>query len=161
MNRRLSDEQLTHACGELLRREPAATVRQLRADLRARFGAVGKSTRLLATWQSLQPPVSTGADALVWEQRCRELERERAHLCALMASLEQRTVRSEAREVAQQDHWANQIHALREELEALRAQRGQRRGLDQVVEELRRERQRLMNRVAELEALSAGSDHSD
>jgi molecular chaperone GrpE (heat shock protein) len=63
----------------------------------------------------------------------------------------ERAERSEAREILHQDRWANEIHALRESVEQLKAERTQRQRLEDHVLRLQRELQTLRQRLARYE----------
>jgi uncharacterized protein involved in exopolysaccharide biosynthesis len=62
-----------------------------------------------------------------------------------------RAERSEAREVAHQDRWANEIHTLRESVEQLKGERTRRQILDDQLMRLQRELQTLRHRLARYE----------
>src|ERR1700728_2056215 len=51
MNRRLSESRIRGTCRELLAKTGHVSGRSLCAELRARFGAVGKTERVFAIWR--------------------------------------------------------------------------------------------------------------
>ena len=65
---------------------------------------------------------------------------------------EERTRRSEARELAHQDRWANEIHELRAAARRLQREEMLRRRLEERVLQLHRERQELRVKLAQLQS---------
>jgi hypothetical protein len=124
MNLKLSDSQISLVCRELLATQPTLSGRALRVELHRRFGSVGKKDRVYAVWRSLRAERAARSQVL---QGCADLEVEleeaRGQITALESALfdaEQRATRSEERERAHQDRWANEIYELREEVRQLR-----------------------------------------
>jgi hypothetical protein len=116
MNRKLTDEQITAAARSLRESGQRLSGRALRAVLRRQYGAAGKTDRLFALCRELQP--SEKQPPIISELRgaLRVAEQDRA------AALEERdravegAERSETREIAHHDRWANEIHVLREQV---------------------------------------------
>ena len=127
MNRRLSEFQIRTTCRELITRGMNPTGRQLRRELKDRFGAVGKTERVFELWrkETLAAQVVTTAAALPTE--IAELQRRLKAAEATAAESLERAELAEYRERAHQDHWALELDRLRQENETLRhAQPGQR-----------------------------------
>ena len=51
MNRRLAEELIRSTCRELIAKHGSVSGRGLRAELRRRFGAVGKTERVFRIWR--------------------------------------------------------------------------------------------------------------
>ena len=120
MNRRLTDQGIRSTCRELLATRAGVTGRQLRAELRERFGAVGQTERVFRIWREESQAARTAA-----------LPAEHAALQRRLAAAEQaaaenlaRAERAEYREQAHQATWAVEIDRLRQEVKSLRAGRG-------------------------------------
>jgi DNA repair exonuclease SbcCD ATPase subunit len=140
MNCRISDVRLRGVCRELLRTDKPVTHRVLRQILRERFGATGKTARVLKVWReeserclaaktmkvSSAKVESLPAD--IQELRDR-LTRAEAHAAEQTARAE----RAEYREQAHQDHWAMEIDRLREEQRARPQLQGELRALQEQV----------------------------
>jgi hypothetical protein len=106
---KLTDRQIEMLCREVLAREAAPSGRTLRRALRERFGTVGRTDRVYGIWRRLsvgEPGSSKVTDA------------ERNRWIARIAAAEQRAQLAEEREMKHQDHWASEVHALREQLRA-------------------------------------------
>lgn len=124
VNCRIPEIGLRGVCRELLGRDIRVTHRELRQALRERFGAAGKSARVLKIWHEeadrwaaarrdaeLRPSALLPTDVLVLQERLAEAER-RAEQFKARAEL------AELREQAHQDRWALEIDRLRQELRA-------------------------------------------
>lgn len=89
------------------------------AELRTRFGAVGKTTRVFRIWREecgAQPAaanVGLPADVFLLQRRVEAAE-------ALAKEYLQRAELAEFRERAHQEHWAVEVDRLRQEVAALR-----------------------------------------
>ncbi len=165
MNRKLSDEQIEAAWRSLRRTGVPVSGRALRAQLRRRFGAAGRTDRVFSLCRTLEAAAvleqgaggeyrdratpagaeptwaaDGKAEGTLREERDRALERAR---------------RSEAREIAHQDRWAEEVHALRCEVKGLRTERARRRLLEGQVLQLSSEVHRLRERLARASAQSA------
>ena len=108
MHRKITDHVLQALCQELLLSRRVVTVRELREELRARYGAAGRTDRIArflraAAAQPLQPAAREAADV-------EQLRRERDQAIA-------RAVRSEELERTHQDYWARRFEERRVELE--------------------------------------------
>jgi RecA/RadA recombinase len=102
-------------CRELMAREGRVTVRRLQAELLARLGAKGRGQRVLALCRRLgaaaeSVPADVGgvsaASVRGWAARVEAAER--------------RAALAEAREQQHQDRWANDVYALKQQLEQLK-----------------------------------------
>jgi len=156
MNRKLSDAEIITTCRELFASNDALTGRALRAEVRRRFGFAGRTDRVFAIWRSIRDerPLGSGhsqqgedmqARLVAAEGRVRALESERDRA-------EERARRSEARELAHQDRWANEIHELRAAARRVEREETLRRRLEERVLQLHRERQELRNKLAQLQS---------
>jgi hypothetical protein len=119
VNRRLSESRIRATCRELLAKEARISGRTLCAELRTRFGAVGKTERVFAIWREevgakMKSPVS--ADVA-------ELKRRLAAAEAAAAENLKRAERAEYREQAHQEKWAMEVDRLRQEVKGLRGGR--------------------------------------
>jgi hypothetical protein len=165
MNRKLSDAQILSTGEELVRRDPSISGRGLRAELRRRYGCAGKTDRVFAVWRMLRARCeavslpSTG-DERSWQARLQAAEERAATAELARQQAEERALRSESREIAHQDKWANEIHDLRIEVEQLRAERSRRQQLEQSLMDCHRERQILHHRLARHEDLSGQESHA-
>ena len=113
MNRRLSEQRIRSTCRELLAKRGAVSGRGLREELRARFGAVGKTARVFAIWREEVAVAAMPADVAKLKSRLAEVEAQAAENLA-------RAERAEFREQAHQDRWAMEVDRLRQELKAAR-----------------------------------------
>ena len=144
MIRKLTDQQIIAVCRELFAADPSASGRALRAELKRRYGSSGKTDRVFAAWRMLRDEIAikTPGDAAL----INDLKRQVVELVARLndadlarESAEQRALLSEAREIAHQNRWANEIHDLRNEVRRLTGE-GRRQGpLESRVLELTRE----------------------
>jgi hypothetical protein len=144
VNRKLTDEQIVATFRDLSARNNHVSGRSLRAALREQFGAAGKTDRIFALYRALKaPPSAEPVDVLDLRQRIAEQEQ-------LLTAALNRAERSEAREVAHQDRWANEIHELRQRVEQLKSEAVRRKELEAQVLLLHRELQALRGRLARL-----------
>jgi hypothetical protein len=115
MNRRLSDQRIRATCRELVSTQPGrVSGRQLRAELRRRFGAAGKTARVFQIWREVvfpeMPTPDPPAPALPVEVV--ELQRRLVVAEAAAAEMLARAERAEYREQAHQEHWAVEIDSF-------------------------------------------------
>ena len=120
VNRRLSETQIRATCRELLGSRRRVSGRALCAELRARFGAVGKTTRVFAIWreeltQAAVPPSQAQA-----AREIAELQRRLAAAETAAAENLARAQRAEFREEKHQETWAMEVDRLRLELQTAR-----------------------------------------
>jgi hypothetical protein len=113
VNQQLSDYRIRSTCRELLARQGKVSGRALCAELRRRYGAVGKTQRVFAIWREEAHAAALPVE--VKELRIRLAAAERAAAENLA-----RAERAELREQAHQDKWAMEIDRLRQELNALK-----------------------------------------
>ena len=146
MNRKLTDQQIVSTFEALSRTGIAVSGRALRAALRAQFGAVGKTERVFALCRSRRGP-DEPASVRELHARLEEAEQGRAAAEVAREQALQRVERSEAREMAHQDRWANEIHALRQTVQQLQGESGRRLALEDQVVRLQRELQGLRHRL--------------
>ncbi len=114
MNLRLTDQRIRATCRELLRTRGAVSGRQLCAELRERFGAVGKTERVFRIWREELVAAAVPADLAELQTRLAAAE------AAAVENLA-RAERAEYREQAHQDKWAGEVDRLRQELKAARS----------------------------------------
>jgi hypothetical protein len=119
MNQQLSDERIRATCRELLKVQGSPSGRGLCVELRRRFGAVGKTTRVFRIWReecaNAAVPVDVG-----------NLKKQLAAAESAAAENLKRAELAEYRERAHQDHWAIELDRLRQELQTAReSQSGQ------------------------------------
>jgi len=124
VNQKLTDDELTRACLDLLSKHPSLSCRRLRILLRERFGCSCRTDRVYAVWWSIRAELekrfSEPAEPSALEQ---DLTRARQQIATLEAALfdaEDRARRAEERERAHQDRWAAEIHELRQQLQQSR-----------------------------------------
>jgi hypothetical protein len=125
MNCRIPEIGLRGVCRELLRLNGRVTHRALREVLRDRFGAAGKTARVIKIWheeadrwaaarRKPEPAPATAllpTDVLTLQGQLAEAQREAAQSKA-------RAEVAEVREQAHQDRWGLEIDRLREQLRA-------------------------------------------
>ncbi len=87
------------------------------AELRKRFGAVGKTERVFAIWRE-ETQAKGGAAAAV-SVDIAELQRRLAAAGAAAAENHKRAERADEREQAHQEQWAVEVDALRQRVKAL------------------------------------------
>ena len=151
MNQKLGDQQIAQTVAAMRCAGQKITARALRAALRERYGAVGKTGRLASACRGVRESVPEAAIVSGLRQQLQDADLGRA------AALEQRdqalarAERAEARETAHQDRWATEIHSLRESVERLKGERLRRQTLDDQVVRLQRELQVVYRRLAHYE----------
>jgi hypothetical protein len=125
MNCRISDLSLRGVCRELLGAGKPVSHRVLRQILHERFGATGKTARVLRVWReelARQAVVAKQADdrppgpalPIDVQQLQERLKKAEAHA----AEQSDRAEVAELREQSHQDRWALEIDQLREQLRA-------------------------------------------
>jgi hypothetical protein len=149
MNRKLTDAQISAAFVSLRDAGQSVSVRALRAALRERYGASGKTARVYEVCRKLRLPAAP-EQPLMEDLRRQFLLAEQRMSAAQLARDEAigRAERSEARELAHQDRWADEIHTLRAAVEQLKGERARRQALEDQVLRLQRELQALRRRLA-------------
>jgi hypothetical protein len=117
MNCRISDINLRGVCRELLRPGRPVSHRALRQVLLDRFGATGKTARVLKVLreESARLSVSKGNAE---RSNLPELPTEVRELQERLAKAEARAELAELREQSHQDRWGLEIDRLREKLRA-------------------------------------------
>ena len=132
MNRRLSERRIRSTYRDLLASQGKVSGRQLRRELKDRFGAVGKTERIFQIWRE-----ETGQGAVsVVPIEVREM-RERMIAAESSAAEERaRAERAEYRERAHQEHWAMEVDRLRQAALAQAGSAAMIRGLQEQVLQL-------------------------
>jgi hypothetical protein len=126
MNRRLSEFQIRTTCRELVARDANLTGRQLRRELKSRFGAVGKTERVFDVWREETQKTQIAIAAAALPTDVAELQRRLRIAEATAAENLKRAELAEYRERAHQDHWALELDRLKQQLQSQRdAQAGQ------------------------------------
>lgn len=126
MNRRLSEFQIRTTCRELIARDPSLSGRQLRRELKDRFGAVGKTERVFDLWREETQKLEIAITAAALPADVAELQRRLRIAEATATENLKRAELAEYRERAHQDHWAIELDRLRQELQTAReSQAGQ------------------------------------
>jgi hypothetical protein len=133
MNRRLSESRIRATCRELLAGQGRVSGRVLCAELRTRFGAVGKTERVFGIWREelaakAERALSAGP-ALGWAvagmaylpANVAELERRVKMAEAAAAENLKRAELAEYREQAHQERWALEVDRLRQQVRAQEA----------------------------------------
>jgi hypothetical protein len=126
MNQRLSDAAIRSTYRELTTRERDVSGRRLCAELRARFGAVGKTERVFRIWReetSARARAEMAAEMPALPADVTELQRRLAAAELSAAENLARAERAEYREEAHQEKWAMEVDRLRMEVRALRGGR--------------------------------------
>jgi hypothetical protein len=147
VNRKLTDQQIAATFQDLSARSQRVSGRALRAALRRRFGAAGKTDRVFALYRQLNAPPSAEPGDV------RELRERIVDQDQLLAVALSRAERSEAREIAHQDRWANEIHELRQLVEQHKGETVRRKELEAQVMLLHRELHELRERLSRLRTL--------
>jgi hypothetical protein len=142
MNRRLSEFRVRATCRELLAARGHVSGRTLCAELRTRFGAVGKTERVFGIWRE-ELTAKAGRDALA---RVRaepanvvELERQLKAAEETAAANLKRAELAELREQAHQEQWGMEVDRLRQRLRAQETNEAEVRRLQDRVLQLSRE----------------------
>jgi hypothetical protein len=126
MNRRLTEHQIRTTCRELVARDPNLSGRQLRRELKSRFGAVGKTVRVFDLWREETQKTQIAIAAAALPTDVAELQRRLRITEATSAENLKRAELAEYRERAHQDHWALELDRLKQQLQSQRdAQAGQ------------------------------------
>ena len=117
MNQQLSDERIRATCRELLKTQGSISGRGLCAELRRRFGAVGKTTRVFRIWREERASAAVPVDVANLKKQLEVSE-------SAAAENLKRAELAELREQAHQDHWAGEVDRLRMEVAALTGGKG-------------------------------------
>jgi hypothetical protein len=120
VNRRLSEFQIRTTCREMITRVPNLSGRQLRRELKDRFGAVGKTARVFDLWREETQKTQIAIAAAALPTDIAELQRRLRIAEATAAENLKRAELAEYRERAHQDHWAVEIDRLKQQLESQR-----------------------------------------
>lgn len=130
MNQRLSEFDIRSACRELMTSEGTISGRRLCAELRRRFGAIGKTERVFRIWREEMSARARAAMVAAIEAEASALPTEVVELQRRLAAAEQsaaenlaRAERAEYREEAHQEKWAMEVDRLRMEVRRLRGGR--------------------------------------
>jgi predicted RNase H-like nuclease (RuvC/YqgF family) len=124
MNCRISDIKLRSVCRELLRSGQPVSHRALRQVLRDRFGATGKTARVLKALRDESARLSTAkstddrSNLPVLPADVRELQELLTKAEARAQEMKARAELAELREQSHQDRWGLEIDRLREQLRA-------------------------------------------
>jgi hypothetical protein len=121
MNQQLSDQRIRATCRELLKVQGSLSGRRLCAELRRRFGAVGKTTRVFRIWREECANAAVPVDVANLKKQLQAAEAAAAQNLA-------RAELAEYRERAHQDHWASEIDRVKRELEEARSSAADRQG---------------------------------
>lgn len=117
MNLRLTDQHIRATCRDLMASTTRTSGRAVRRELRARFGAVGKTARVFQIWRQEVAAVATVAASAVSIDSAEMQKRLRIAEAAVAENLV-RAERAEYRERAHQESWAMEIDRLRAQLRA-------------------------------------------
>jgi hypothetical protein len=127
MNCRISENRLRGVCRELLRSGGPTSHRILRQVLRDRFGAIGKTSRVLAVWREEAANAAAAAQARATPAQAAfpslptdvvQLQEQLARAERRAQELLRRAEGAEFRERAHQDRWMMEIDQLRQQLRA-------------------------------------------
>jgi hypothetical protein len=144
MNRRLSEPQIRKTCRDLVANKGPISGRRLCRELRERFGAVGKTTRVFKIWrEELLAATAPSLPAAKVPLEFVELQRRLVAAEAAASENLARAERAEYREQAHQDKWAAEIDRLRQEGRAQPAYLAEIRALQREVLKLSRELQNM------------------
>jgi 2-polyprenyl-3-methyl-5-hydroxy-6-metoxy-1,4-benzoquinol methylase len=124
MNRRLLESQIRSTCRELVAHDATLTGRQLRRELKSRYGAIGKTERVFQLWREETKKTRETLAAAALPTEVAELQRRLRLAEATAAENLKRAELAEYREQAHQDHWALELDRLKQQLEAQRAIEG-------------------------------------
>ena len=153
MRRVLTDHDIESCIQRLSKAgEGTLTARELRAELRRRFGHCGNSVRVHAMLKAANPNARPRIEGSAQSQQ-EVLETARAEA----AHWKQRAELASERERIHQDKWANEIHQLRETVRQLKQAVPSPGLMSDEYLKLYRERARLADKVAELEAKLASA----
>jgi hypothetical protein len=118
--------QIRTTARELLARDATLTGRQLRKELKKRFGAVGKTERVFEQWREQKRKTQIAIAAAALPADVAELQRRLRIAEVTAAENLKRAELAEYRERAHQDHWAMEIDRLKQQLQArIDAEEGQ------------------------------------
>jgi Plasmid replication region DNA-binding N-term len=117
MNCRLSEFQIRTTCRALIARDANLSGRQLRKELKNRFGAVGNTARVFDLWREETESTRRANAASELPTEVAELQRRLQITETAAAENLKRAELAELRERAHQEHWALQIDDLRRKLE--------------------------------------------
>jgi hypothetical protein len=135
MNQKITEGQLRAVCRELLRGGQGVSGRQMRAELKARFGVAGKTARVFRIWREEEdaararpaPPVVRASTSARYAES--ELQQRLATAEEEARMSRERAELAEFRERAHQDHWALEVDRLREKLREQVRDAAENRGL--------------------------------
>ena len=113
-------------------RDANPTGRQLRKELKNRFGAVGKTARVFALWREETESTRQARAAAALPTEVAELQRRLLIAEAAAAENLKRAELAELREQAHQEHWALKIDELRRKLEEARTENAAGQGASRV-----------------------------
>jgi hypothetical protein len=124
MNCRISETNLRGVCRELIRSGRPVSHRALRQVLLDRFGATGKTARVLNVWREESARLATAKphddrpDLPALPVEVRELQERLTNAEAHAERMRVRAELAELREQSHQDRWGMEIDRLREQLRA-------------------------------------------
>ena len=118
MNQQLSDQRIRTTCRELLKVHGSVSGRRLCAELRKRFGVVGKTTRVFRIWREECANAAVPFDVANLKNQLKAAE-------SAAAENLKRAELAEYRERAHQDHWALEIDRLKQQLQTQITEGGQ------------------------------------
>jgi hypothetical protein len=126
MNQRLSEIVIRSTCRELMRGQESVSGRRLCAELRVRFGAIGKTERVFRIWReemNARARAARAAEMPALPADVVELQRRLAAAERSAAENLARAERAEYREEVHQEKWAMEVDRLRMEVRKLRGAR--------------------------------------
>lgn len=126
MNRKLTDHDIESTWRTLEAQFGRVGGRQLREELRARFGTPGRTDRVFSIWRTLSEQQRRAALEPSVAELLRRMEAAEAiakEALEAQVAAEARAALAESREMAHQDRWAHEIYELRQEVERLKQQR--------------------------------------
>ena len=132
MNRRLTEFQIRTTCRALIARDASLTGRQLRKELKSRFGAVGKTARVFQLWREETERMRREIAAAALPTEVAELQHRLQIAETTAAENLKRAELAELREQAHQEHWALKIDELRRKLEEARTENAAGQGTSRV-----------------------------
>jgi len=132
MNRRLTEFQIRTTCRALIARDANLTGRQLRKELKNRFGAVGKTARVFEVWREETETTRRALATAALPTEVAELQRRLQIAETAAAENLRRAELAELREQAHQEHWALKIDELRRRLEETRSKAAAGQGASRV-----------------------------
>jgi hypothetical protein len=124
MNRRLTEFQIRAICREMIARNAIVSGRELRRELKNRFGAAGKTERVFALWREETRELHSAQAVAALPTDIAELHRRLKAAETTAAENLKRAELAEYRERAHQDHWAMEIDRLKQQLELQPAGQG-------------------------------------